>query len=249
MSSEPFSTGEERDLMAAEHALGLLEGEEAARALNLVRDDPDFAARVERWRGRLAPLSDELAASEPGPDLFARIERAIATTTPVGAANDNLMRRKLARWRFSAATMAAVAASLAIVLATRPIVIETEPTQVPTEQVAETRPMVARLMAPSGPMLMMATYDPTSRRLVIAGGGNTGPNERSQELWMIPAGGKPVSMGVMPAGKPMTAVLTAEQAAAFRTGPTLAVSDEPLGGSPTGQPTGDVLASGALTQA
>jgi anti-sigma-K factor RskA len=248
MSSDEFSTGDERDLMAAEHALGLLEGEEAARALTLVRDDPDFAARVERWRGRLAPLSDELEAVEPGPDLLARIERAIATTAPVGAANDNLLRRKLARWRFSAATMAAVAASLAVVLATRPVVIEPAPTAVPSEQVAPA-PMVARLMAPSGPMLMMATYDPTSRRLVIAGGGDTVRSGRSHELWMIPAGGKPVSMGVMPAGKPMTAILTAEQAAAFHAGPTLAVSDEPVGGSPTGQPTGDVLASGALTQA
>ena len=110
--------------------------------------------------------------------------------------------------------------------------------------------MVARLMAPSGPMLMMATYDPASRRLVIAGGGtNAVTTGRSRELWMIPAGGKPVSMGVMPAGKPMTAVLTPEQAAAFHAGPTLAVSDEPAGGSPTGQPTGDVLAAGALTQA
>ena len=35
--------------------------------------------------------------------------------------------------------------------------------------------------------------------------------------------------------------------AQLASGAILAISDEPLGGSPTGQPTGDVLAAGALT--
>jgi anti-sigma-K factor RskA len=44
----------------------------------------------------------------------------------------------------------------------------------------------------------------------------------------------------------MHAQLAAEIAAALRQGTVLAISVEPAGGSPTGQPTGPVIASGAL---
>ncbi len=66
------------------------------------------------------------------------------------------------------------------------------------------------------------------------------PDDRSLELWLIPkSGGAPVSLGLMPTRMDNKYVLTAEvtltDAAAF------AVSLEPMGGSPTGAPTGPVL--------
>ena len=66
---------------------------------------------------------------------------------------------------------------------------------------------------------------------------------------MIPAGGKPRSLGTMAGGKRMH--MSVEQALAqlLRAGATIAVSVEPAGGSPTGQPTGPVIASGTLQTA
>ena len=43
-------------------------------------------------------------------------------------------------------------------------------------------------------------------------------------------------------------VLAADVASHFASGGTIAVSDEPAGGSPTGQPTGAVLAAGGLAK-
>jgi anti-sigma-K factor RskA len=66
-------------------------------------------------------------------------------------------------------------------------------------------------------------------------------------LWLIPADGTPHSIGVMPE-KTMRVTVDEKMADQFDTGVTLAVSLEPAGGSPTGLPTGPVLASGKLVQ-
>jgi anti-sigma-K factor RskA len=55
----------------------------------------------------------------------------------------------------------------------------------------------------------------------------------------------PVSLGVLPADAVARIALTEQLKAALQNG-TLAVSDEPIGGSTTGAPTGDVLAVGKV---
>jgi len=70
--------------------------------------------------------------------------------------------------------------------------------------------------------------------------------QQSLELWAIPADGKPVSLGVIPAGGKGKVVLSDAQKALIGKPIALAVSLEPKGGSPTGQPTGPVLYQGAL---
>jgi anti-sigma-K factor RskA len=66
-------------------------------------------------------------------------------------------------------------------------------------------------------------------------------------LWLIPEGGQPLSLGVVSAEGVQRRVLEPALALRFAAGATVAVSDEPEGGSPTGQPTGDVLAAGSLS--
>jgi anti-sigma-K factor RskA len=70
--------------------------------------------------------------------------------------------------------------------------------------------------------------------------------DRAPELWLIPAGGKPISVGMIDRNKPTTIAL--DPATLAKLGPTaaLAVSVEPIGGSPTGQPTGAVIGKGAI---
>jgi anti-sigma-K factor RskA len=66
------------------------------------------------------------------------------------------------------------------------------------------------------------------------------------ELWIIPAGGKPISLGLVRAGEPQRLPIRREIAPHFRQRSAIALSVEPVGGSPTGGPTGPVVASGEL---
>ena len=71
----------------------------------------------------------------------------------------------------------------------------------------------------------------------------------AHELWVIPADGKPRSLGTMKSAKQMHMRLADALAVLLQQGATIAISVEPPGGSPTGQPTGPVVASGALNSA
>jgi anti-sigma-K factor RskA len=67
------------------------------------------------------------------------------------------------------------------------------------------------------------------------------PAGSDYELWALPKGAAPVSLGVLPAAGASTRTLTEMQKQALASSSQVAVSIEPLGGSPTGQPTGTVL--------
>ncbi|MEM1233705.1 MAG: anti-sigma factor, partial [Pseudomonadota bacterium] len=69
---------------------------------------------------------------------------------------------------------------------------------------------------------------------------------RDHELWLILPGEAPVSLGLLDAQGRVIADLSIVPAEVLA-GATLAVSDEPDGGSTTGAPTGAVLAVGNLT--
>ena len=74
------------------------------------------------------------------------------------------------------------------------------------------------------------------------------PSDRDLELWSIPAGGAPLSLGllVMQPDGSATLVLSDEGLARRAQGAVLAISLEPRGGSTTGAPTGPVLYTGKL---
>lgn len=63
---------------AALLALGVLDGEEHGLATRRLHRDPAFAADVEAWEARLAPLARHVTPIAPPDDLLARIEHKIA---------------------------------------------------------------------------------------------------------------------------------------------------------------------------
>jgi anti-sigma-K factor RskA len=70
---------------------------------------------------------------------------------------------------------------------------------------------------------------------------------RVMELWLIEtADAAPVSLGVVGRDGEGVMVIEAPMRARLSEGAVLAVSLEPQGGSPTGQPTGPVIASGEV---
>lgn len=242
MSDEPITSG--ADLSAAEHALRLLTGDEARQAAERAAAEPAFAREVARWRGRLASLAQEIEPVAPPARLWQRIS---AETASESGANDNdtMLRRQLTAWKSAAAGLGVLAASLALVLA-----VGLRPFAASSPAQAQSAPLVALLADDGGRPNVIASWSPAARQLVLAVPNSLpGDAAHSHELWVIPASGKPHSVGVMPARKRMHMQLDAAAAALFGQGATLAISVEPRGGSPTGQPTGPVIASGMLVTA
>ncbi|HEY0113193.1 MAG TPA: anti-sigma factor [Allosphingosinicella sp.] len=231
----------ERDLLAAELALGLLEGDELREARALRLSDRAFAAEVEAWQLRLAPLADEAAEVEPDPRVWAAIAARLGAVQAAAGGNVVELRRKLTVWKGWAAGMAAVAASLALALAYQsgrdgpPAVVQPAPV------------LVASLSSEQADASLSVAYDGGRSSLLVTPGRLTGAAGHDHELWVIPPGGQPVSLGLVRPGAPQRLRVPVSLAPHFRSRSAIAVSVEPTGGSPTGKPTGPVIASGELS--
>ena len=142
-------------------------------------------------------------------------------------------------WPAAALAASAVAAVLAGVIILRP-----SPAIWP--QPAGAGPvitLVANLAPTSGGAAIPAIYD-AQRQEVQVGAAALAAPDRVAELWIIPADGVPRSLGLLSASNRTTVQLTPAQRALIGAKAKLAVSSEPAGGSPTGRPTGAILASG-----
>lgn len=244
-------TTPERDALAAEWALRILADDEARDARALEVSDAGFALAVAAWEEAFAPLFDEIAPVEPDPAMLDRILAGIARLrlaegpAAPSAANDDAVsvRRGLRFWRGTAAAMTALAASLALVLGLR-AGRETAPAPQPVP-VALAVAAIAPAEPTTGPPLAIVSYDRTSRSLVVTPAAIGGAAGRARELWVVPASGKPRSLGLVQSGT--RRIVLADSLARELTGsPTLAISDEQAGGSRTGSPVGPVVATGKL---
>jgi len=230
--------------LAAEFALGVLAGDDLRRAQELVRTDPAFRLEVARWAGRLAPMLDDIEPVVPPGGAWGRIDRSVGELP--GGSNVVQLRRRMQQWRGIAAAMTALAACLAIVL----VATVERQVQPPAAIQRPSGPPMVAMLGDQGQMKVVASWDPAARQLVLAVAGDM-PNDprHSRELWVIPTGGKPRSLGTMADRKQMHVRLADALAQLLQQGATIAISVEPRGGSPTGAPTGPVVASGALSQA
>ena len=246
--SDDYDMPDETGDLAAEYALGVLTGDELRRARALARTDAGFREQVVRWSGRLSPLLDEVEPAAPPDSAWQAIERRLADGR--GGPNVVELRRRADRWRGIAAAMSAIAACLAIFIVVRPLPPPLAPTPAQVARPAATPPLLAMLGDDRQETKVVASWDPRAQRLVLAVTGDmpADPNH-AHELWVIPPGGKPKSLGTMGTSRQMHMELADALARLLKQGATIAISVEPAGGSPTGAPTGPVIVSGALKQA
>ena len=215
--------GELPDRLAAEYVLGTLSGGARRRFDALLPAHPALRVAVAGWEKRLLPLALKAEPVQPAARVWTSIEDKLGWAPPARASS--------MRVRFWQA-FAAVATVAAVMLGTTPH-------HGPTEA-----PMIVVLHATKGSEALVAGLSPDRQQISIQ------PLQRvaltpdqSLELWALKKDGPPASLGVIAADK-LTAV---NKHVLPKDTKGLAVSLEPLGGSPTGAPTGPVLFVGDLT--
>jgi anti-sigma-K factor RskA len=235
----------ETEAFAAEHALGVLGARERADAEARMARDPAFAADVEAWRGRLAPMIDSIESVPVPAGLWPRIERLLP-------ANDNgALVDRVRFWRNSAmggfGLAAAAAAAFVVVLSQPPQVVTKIQTVAPQGSLLN-----ASLTATSGQAqpLFVAAYDPDRKALIITSLLPPGSDrDKVHELWLLAGKDNPKSLGLIESGKAKVIALPTEVMAKMSAGAKLAVSLEPPGGSPNPDgPSGPVTALGELSK-
>ena len=216
--------------LAGEYVLGLLNPAEEATAQARAATDAAFAAEVDAWRERLQSMV--AGADVPAPD---HVWRGIAAGLPAPTSQD-VGTGKLRIWQGLTAASLALAAYLGVLNWTSdvPPDIDTPPT------------MIAALGSETGNAAITARYDAGSGELLMTPVSlDTG--KLYPELWIIPADGKPRSLGMMNASGATVVVVNAELRSFMAKDAVLAITPEPQSGGPGGNPTGPVLASGKMT--
>ena len=251
MSQPPEPTGlTEIEALAMDYALGA--GSRAERKAADVRmvSDPEFRAKVERWQAMLAPLNEATPAQAPPAAVWAAIaaeveplpKRAAPLPTAAGGWWNNL-----GLWRM-VAFGGPVLAALAVAFLVLPGGVGS-PTEIAA--VAGGPALFATLADADGKPLIAAAYDPASGQVRFApvAGSDAATTGKVPELWVIEGKNPPRSLGVIDIAAGRSQAIPRARLAGLKPGAVLAISIEPTGGSPTGQPTGPVIATGALSAA
>lgn len=229
----PLTPPEENEAMAAELALGLLDGAEAEAAVARMSTDASFAQAVRNWHERLAGLALGLTPVMPPARarqaIRERLGHAVAPLTEDPAA-------PTAWWRgpwgiISGVLAVAVLAAVLILPGLRDVDSARHDYQ-------------AQLVSDDQALQVAAFVD--GREMEIAIHSGAAPSGRDWEIWWIePDGSAPISIGLVPreGNLRMTLPEGLNPSDAIR----LALTDEPAGGSPTGQATGLIVAMSPLT--
>jgi anti-sigma-K factor RskA len=224
---------EEDISLAAEYALGVLQGPDRQAFAKRLAQEPALAAEVRRWDEDFAVLASGIAPAAPSSQAWTGIENRLFARQQEDLKPS--MWNSLGFWR----SLALLSLAGVIGLGTwtlRPI----PPAQDPTSVIAQVQNEATKLK-------LAVAYDAESGELRLNRLQGEPVAGRSYELWLIAGNDAPVSLGVLPVAT--TSRIKLPDALRNKlVGSVLAVSDEPQGGSPTGAPTGAVLATGELTK-
>ncbi|AHM73145.1 anti-sigma factor [Yersinia hibernica] len=208
--------------LAAEYALGTLRGLARMRFERKARRDPLLAADVANWQRLLTQLDNQLTPLTPPEQVWKRLQLQLPPP--------NVRHLKRTPWSYVGW---AVAACLAAILLIPRLLVE-PPATIP----------VAVLSNSQQSAQWVVSLEKSTRSLTLTPLNPVAVSDtHSLELWSIPAGEKPHSLGLLNTQGPTQLTLAENQLTAHS---LLAISLEPHGGSPTGQPTGAVLFSGPL---
>jgi anti-sigma-K factor RskA len=242
--------GKRLELLAASYAIGTLRGPARRRFETLAREQPEVRAAALIWQGRLSSLTELEAGARPDPAVWKRIlnqieldkeERALLQQRNAAALAAPSAPRgwlgNLMLWR-GAAAAGALATVMAVVVGVN---LNEQLRNAPAVR------YVAVLSDDKAAASVLVTFDPKRQQLTLqrVGAYNEGP-DKSLQLWALPPGGAPRSLGVLDQAPALRLAAAESQVRAV---PALAISLEPRGGVPSERgPTGPVLFKGALIE-
>ena len=222
-----YETQELLDRLAAEHVLGTLRGPARRRFERLCAESAAARGALHRWEDDWSVLSRSLRPIQPSERVWANVNRRLFGARSAAP--------RVSRWRTW--QLAAAASLIAVALIVGLIVHQQQP---PLQTLAV-------LGTDSAHPLWRIERRTQLAALTIR---VVGPVQRlpgkAYELWALPRGGAPVSLGLLPAGGTYERTLNSAQRAALLAADKVAVSVEPAGGSPTGSPTGLVVIVASL---
>ncbi len=240
-------TPPERDALAGEFVLGLIEGAELEAATRRFETDREFATSVEAWRRHFAALDATATPLAPSPQLWSRIEAGLAAPAPASTAQSRRAApaprgSRLADWWNSLFVWrgAALAGALATLLLAIGLVGALDR--------ARRQPvMVAVLMTEASVAAAVVHTFADGRVEMLPLQSINVPEGKALEIWTLwdrtvgprsvglieRARSTPLRLDNLPLGKDQLFEITLE----------------PATGSPTGRPTGPIIAKGTTAQA
>jgi anti-sigma-K factor RskA len=223
------------DFAAAEYALGTLDASERATLAARRLREPELDEAIRGWEARLAPLAEATPEIEPPGGLLPAIEARIrgGPAERAGESAVVVLERSVRRWRAAAIAASLVAALLALGF----VVLEMGRGSPPREY-------VAILQKDAASPAFEVTVNLDRQELTVRPVAAQAPPGKAYELWLIDAKLGARSLGVV-GDRSRAASLSAYDPAVVQNA-TFAVTVEPPGGSPTGQPSGAPVFVGKL---
>lgn len=244
-SSDMNATPQERDALAGEYVLGLVEGTERTVLEQRIEREPALAASVESWRGHLAAIDATARPIPPSPGLWPRIEAEIAAILPA-AERGRLKALKAGNtladwwnnlfiWRGAALAGALAAILLAIGLNGALDRAKRQPV------------MVAVLLTEASIAAAVVNTYPDGRVEMVPLQNIAVPEGKALEIWTLwDRAVGPRSVGLIDRAR--TTPLRLDQLP-LGTNQLFEITIENATGSPTGRPTGPIVAKGTTSQA
>jgi anti-sigma-K factor RskA len=211
---------------AAEYVLGLLEPRAVSAFEAEMSNDPDLRDEVVFWTEYFVQFAEGTPEVAPRKEVQVTIDRRLFGNKP------SIWRRVIPFFSggLAAAALTWGAVSFGVL-----------------DQFAAPQ-LRADLVPVEGTLELAAIYDGRTSELHVIRYTGGVPTNRVAEMWLIVGQNAPVSLGLLnPDGDTRVAVPAAM--ASLLPGATLAISDEPPGGSSTGAPSGTVRAAGILALA
>ncbi len=243
------------DLQAAEYVLGVLDAGARRRVQGRIESDPGFSGRVAEWEQRFAALLAQIEPVDAPAHIWPRVRTQLGWS-PMEGGRESML-QSVGFWRGATAAALATAAVLAVVALVRPpmptplpgpepIVVAPEPTPEPVEAPEQPKPVVvlAREGGEPGWLAAVDAADGAVTMVPVPSTMDTGG--RVGELWLIPEGGAPLSLGFVSHERAHTVDVPDALRAQLVPGSTLAVTLEPEAGIPHAAPTGPVVAQGGI---
>lgn len=247
----PGDPPEDPAIRAGEYVLGLLEGAERAAAQRELLTGGAFGEAVQWWEQHLAPLGEDAPPVQPSEAVWRAVEARIGTdSAPVSAISrpePQAAPSGMSGWRLGLAMTGVAVAAAIVALAIDPL----GSPQIPAGQVVNVAgpQLIAQLQDADGKLQLATRIDPGGDRLTLAAAGLTQADDAAfaPELWVVPTGGAPISLGLIPGDGDFSRELTDEEQGLLIAGATIAVTIEDRSTAPHAAPTSEILLAGSLT--